>query len=127
MDRNVMAWAASSGNLNLVQWLRSEGCPWDGETYSFAARSGHLDLMKWLHANGCPWTTSVSVLENADYGEPGPPTVCENAAKGGHVATLRWAMQNGCPYDAEYCAWILFAWTIGFTTTSGGIIYPAQD
>ena len=128
IDRNVMAWAASSGNLNLVQWLRSEGCPWDGDTYSFAARKGHLELMKWLHANGCPWTTCVSVDgEDADYEEPGPPTVCENAARGGHVATLRWAIQNGCPYDAEYCAWILFAWTIGFTTTNGRIIYPAQD
>ena len=28
MDEGVMLNAAGSGNLELVQWLRGEGCPW---------------------------------------------------------------------------------------------------
>ena len=36
MDRNVMGMAARGGNLELVRWLRSKGCPWD----SLSSRSG---------------------------------------------------------------------------------------
>ena len=47
--------AASSGNLELVKWLRGEGCPWTWETCFIAVRKGHVKVLRWVRANGCPW------------------------------------------------------------------------
>jgi hypothetical protein len=38
----------------MLQWVRSQGCPWDEGTCSAAARSGNLEMLKWLHNAGCP-------------------------------------------------------------------------
>ena len=48
--------AAMSGNLELVQWLRAEGCPWDHLVCDFAVDTGHVEVLRWAHQNGCPWT-----------------------------------------------------------------------
>ena len=86
MDEAVMQWAARSGNLKLVKWLRAEGCDgWDEDTCARAALGRHLKVLQWLRAKGCPW----------DY------ETCENAVIKGHVETLRWARANGCPWMAH--------------------------
>ena len=55
MDKKVMTGAARSGNLELVQWLRGEGCPWDKWVCSTAVVSGHAEVLRWARKNGCPW------------------------------------------------------------------------
>ena len=46
---------ALNGNLELLEFLRGKGCPWDEFTCSRAARKGHLECLKYAHENGCPW------------------------------------------------------------------------
>ena len=41
-------WAAKTGNLMMLKWLKKNGCPWNGETLAFAASNGNLDNMKFL-------------------------------------------------------------------------------
>ena len=41
--------------MEILKWLRSEGCPWDGKTSEYAAQHGNLDVLKYLQENGCPW------------------------------------------------------------------------
>ena len=55
MDEWVMRNAASSGNLELLQWLRGEGCPWNEDTCLFAVIDGHVEVLRWARENGCPW------------------------------------------------------------------------
>ncbi len=45
---------AFSGNLELLKWVRSNGCPWDDDTCFYAAYGGHLKVLKWARSNGCP-------------------------------------------------------------------------
>ena len=85
MDEDVMGWAANSGNPELVQWLRGEGCPWDEDACMAAVRGRHLEVLKWLRTNGCPWDAGT----------------CYGAVEQGHVEVLRWARENGCEWDAE--------------------------
>ena len=47
--------AAYGGNLEVLQWARANGCPWDEETCTCAASGGHLEVQQWARANGCPW------------------------------------------------------------------------
>ena len=89
VTRSVIEDAAFSGNMELVQWLRGEGCDWNARTCRLAAAAGRLAVLQWLRANGCPWDAET----------------CKRAALGGHLETLRWARKNGCDWDAEACAW----------------------
>ena len=55
MDTMVMDYAAGSGNLELVQGLRGEGCHWDYMTCKNAIQGGHVEVLRWARENGCPW------------------------------------------------------------------------
>ena len=79
--------AARSGQLEELQALRENGCPWDTSTSWAAARSGHLEVLQWARANDCPWGRAT----------------CAFAAKGGHLEVLRWARANGCPWGKATC------------------------
>ena len=46
----VPAACAKSGNLEMLQWVRSKGCRWDGSTLSEARLHGHTAL----EGSGCP-------------------------------------------------------------------------
>ena len=85
MDLDVIAWAAHSGNLELVQWLCGEGgFTMDEWVMKTAAGSGNLELVQWLRGEGCPWDWRT----------------CLYAVAKGHVEVLRWARENGCEWDA---------------------------
>ncbi len=58
-----------------LQWLRSQGCPWDDkQAYDYAAKRGHLEMLQWLRSQGCTWDEWT----------------CANAARGGHLEVLKW-------------------------------------
>ena len=45
------------GNLELVQWLRGEGCSLGKRTCLYAVEKGHVEVLRWARENGCPWDT----------------------------------------------------------------------
>ena len=59
MNEHVMTEAARSGNLELVKWLRGDGCPWDAYTCYWAVDQGHVKVLRWLRGNGCPWSAGT--------------------------------------------------------------------
>ena len=82
-------YAAEGGHLEVLQWARKQGCAWDGNTCAHAALKGHLEVLQWLRANGCPWGMGT----------------CKGAAEGGHLEMLQWARANGCPWNANTCTY----------------------
>ena len=83
----LCAVAAQYGRLDVLVWLRGNGCPWDCTVTAQAAYHGHLDLLKWALRNGS--------------GECGlDATVCNSAAAGGKIHVLMYAMQHfGNPFE----------------------------
>jgi hypothetical protein len=79
--RDLCSWSAGNGHMEVLQWARANGSPWDEWTCTKAARNGHLEVLKWARANGCPWNEST----------------CSYAVMNGHLEVLRWARANGCP------------------------------
>ena len=78
------------GNLEILQWTRAKGCPWNGRTScAKAANYGHVEVLQWLRANGCPWNEE---------------STCNEAASGGHLGVLQWLRNSGCPWDESTCA-----------------------
>ena len=55
--------AALNGRLEILKWLRAEGCEWDHQTCGFAVMfaemnpktGGNLDVLRWARENGCEW------------------------------------------------------------------------
>jgi hypothetical protein len=43
------------GNLGLLEAFAENGQTWDAETCAEAARGGYLEVVQWLRAKGCPW------------------------------------------------------------------------
>ena len=70
---------------DVLQWLRSEGCPWDSNTCYKAAEKGHLSVLQWARSEGCPWNLDVYYA----------------AAEDGHISVMQWARNNGCHWDKE--------------------------
>ena len=59
--------AARGGNLELVQWLRGAGCPWDN-TCLWAVNHGHVEVLRWARENGCPRTAKIRDKAAAELG-----------------------------------------------------------
>ena len=55
-------------HLEVLQWLRAEGCPWDFHTCKLAARDGHLETLRWARENGCPWDAATRDRAAAELG-----------------------------------------------------------
>jgi hypothetical protein len=49
--------AVATGNLELIKWLKAEGCPvvLNAQMFTDAVATGNLELAEWLKAEGCPW------------------------------------------------------------------------
>jgi hypothetical protein len=75
--------AAESGDIQLLQYLKQQGCVFSEDVMRAAAHTGDLYTCRYLHDEQCPWDT----------------TACEYAAHGGHVDTLRWLHEQGCPWE----------------------------
>ena len=73
--------------MEVLKWLRSEGCPWNESACQWAVMGGQLEILKWLRSEGCPWNARI----------------CAAAAANGHLDVLKYARENGCPWD--YRTW----------------------
>ena len=105
MDLKLMMHVGRRGNLELMKWLRAEGCLWDKRTSKEAARKGQLETLRWALENGCP----------------GDSAVCHWAVLRGHVEMLRWAREFGCPWDPEIRD--KAAAELGYTDDFGNLVH----
>jgi hypothetical protein len=40
--------------LEIVQYLHTNGCPWDAQVYAAAQGRGRCPVLEYLEAHGCP-------------------------------------------------------------------------
>ena len=45
--------------MEVLQWAREHGCPWDEGTCEAAAENGHQDVVLLARDHGCPWDSNV--------------------------------------------------------------------
>jgi hypothetical protein len=75
----VSNYAAASGSIDTLRWLKQHGCLFSSGTGEGAAAGAHLHVLQYLRAEGCEWGLSV----------------CSAAAKMGHTATLQRRYTDG--------------------------------
>jgi len=107
-------WATMGGYLEMLQWARAQGCPWDEWTCIQAAKRGHLEVLQWARGAGCPWHQSACVFAALlgrlevlrwarEQGFQCDDMTCTWAVHAGNLELLQWARGEGCPWDAEQC------------------------
>ena len=123
LDSWVFARACHGGNIEIVEWLGKEDCPWKYSSISQkraldgAVKGGHLEVLKWLRGKGCPWgegTCLAAAREGHrdvlkylhENGCPWNEDTIHSAARGYYdfhddLDVLRWAIDNGCPYEVN--------------------------
>jgi hypothetical protein len=67
--------AAKRGHLEVIQWLRKHGYPWNKTTCEAAASGGHLDVLRYIYNNGCKLNIKKCAVA---------------AAGNGHSEVLQW-------------------------------------
>jgi hypothetical protein len=77
--------AAESGSVELLQYLKQQGCAFSEQIMCTAAQRGLLHVCQYLHTQQCPWSARA----------------CTSAAVRGHLSTLRWLHEQGCPWHIE--------------------------
>jgi hypothetical protein len=84
--KDILCAAVRSGNIDMAAWVKQQpGVVCDENTMAAAAGKGHTAICEFLHAEQCPWS----------------PSACWAAASNGHVDTLRWLREHGCPWIAD--------------------------
>jgi hypothetical protein len=48
------AFAARFNHIEILQWARANGAPWDEMTPLFAAKNRHREILEWALDNGAP-------------------------------------------------------------------------
>lgn len=63
VDESVFAAAAGDGHFDLMKHMRANAntYPWDHTTFESAACFGNVEILQWLQDQGCPWTNSVFI------------------------------------------------------------------
>jgi hypothetical protein len=87
-DASACAGAAKGGHLGLLQWLRRSGCPWDVLAYGWAMARGHTQIADWLIDNKCP----------AKINDLWKPAIC-----GGHIEIVGWLLEHGHSWPRGSC------------------------
>lgn len=104
--------AASYGSIEILEWLRAEGCQFGHDIPTFAARGGHIPVLKWLRSVGFePGCDACNVA--ADYGHihvlewlDSVGCLSDNfeyivAAESGHIEVVKWLREKGRPIDND--------------------------
>ena len=86
--------AAKGGHLEVLQWLKANGCPWHARGMPVERECMHFAV--GAHAGGCP--CDARICNNAGVGEPSQATL---------LGALGWAETSGCPRSAGCAATVL--------------------
>ena len=50
-------------SIDVLKWMKENGCPLNEWTFKYAAQNGNLENMKWLKENGCPYDYNQLLLK----------------------------------------------------------------
>ena len=109
VERGTCTYAAEGGHLEVLQWARANGCPWNEDPCSEPRQAA-----TWRCCSGRARTALRGTSGLAPCRERRPPggaavgaserllrgtADLRLAAGGGHLEVLQWARANGCPWD----------------------------
>ena len=85
--------AVFSGNVHMLQWMKDNGMTGEWrESHMFsAANSGSLEVVKWLRANGCPWDEKACLFAGSCKSWDTLQYLVDNKCPGWEKAAIKYA------------------------------------
>ena len=80
-EERIASFCAFGGQLELLKWVRAQGCPWNERVCNAAAYACHLDILQYARKHNCPWNQFTAI----------------HAASGGDKKILAWMKRQRCP------------------------------
>lgn len=108
----ICYFASKHNNLEMLQYARSNGCPWDYQVHSCAALNNSTEILEYAAENKCPWHDRT-LLEATKQGSldavklahklgcPLPASFLVTAARNGHLAMVEWACSLAPPHPCN--------------------------
>jgi hypothetical protein len=88
LPQSLCDYAAVSGSIEVLTWLRARGRVFTADAARVAAQNGHITVLQFLKLHGYPFDVRATAA----------------AAAHDDVAALRWLHEHGCPWRAfELC------------------------
>ncbi|GFH53258.1 hypothetical protein CTEN210_09734 [Chaetoceros tenuissimus] len=120
VDESTCTEAAKHGSLETLKWARSEGFPWNEDTFREAVTREETDLslIQYCIDNHCPFNAehvydyafcfpvkeTIPILEILHKnGISFTTNACAKASSKGDLTSLKWLMDRGCPSDERVC------------------------
>ncbi len=83
LSKNACIMAIEKGNLEILKWLKENGCVFDCLTQSQAVHYGNLPCIKYVYEHSIAWEWNMRT--------------CNEVTNNGNMEILKWARENGCP------------------------------
>jgi hypothetical protein len=116
----ICARAVRSSSIELLEYLKQQGCVFSGEAMELAAAAGDLQLVRYLHENGCTWDRAVITKALVIWGAAAVSNlqllqflrqqgcafsvdIMRIAARRGHLHICQYLRAEQCPWDAMAC------------------------
>jgi len=93
--------AAEMGFYEIVQFLHQKGVPWDKTTSRAACRGGNMGVITYLIAYGCELDFDTMKKAVDDLCFEWDATLCCAAVYAGYLHLLVFLHKQGCPWDAR--------------------------
>ena len=99
----VLLEVAATNKLELLKWAREvKQCEWDEETIDVAAVKGNLEMLKYCFSNGCPCDEEESCELAADWRTPRlssisfrqSETFARYGRRSGNTSSMRWSRRT---------------------------------
>ncbi len=116
-NNNSSAHAIVSGNIEMLKFVISHGCEYNGTTFDLAARHDNFDMMKFLKQYGCEmgdWAATSAVINSnmemfewlIENGYKLVPELCFYAACKGYLEIIKILRNKyNCPWDSQTTLW----------------------
>lgn len=114
--------AAHFGYLDVLKWLKLNGCSWDYRTYSEVlsnpknSKNTKFEIIKWAYLMGCDKNNTWILCSAIHYEDnleilkwfrqhefPWDSSVTSEASRCNNFEALVWCIENGCPISPNIC------------------------
>jgi hypothetical protein len=108
LESDLCVYAATTGNLEILEWAQSIGSELHEDVFNAAAENGQLGALKWLKDSGCYWQPSIWEssarrknkdvfiwLQENSFGSCDNEKCQHAAAKSGNLEVLRLLKTRG--------------------------------
>jgi hypothetical protein len=94
ISRNLCASGAMiSGHVHILQWMKDNGITGEWRDYHMysAANRGRLEVVKWLRADGCPWDEKACLFAGSCKSWDTLQYLVDNKCPGWEKAAIKYA------------------------------------